>query len=235
MCPHCNRAHVCYAVLRMTATLHATKRTERGRRVRTLRALGTLPAVVYGPKEEATALSLSRNEFGKVFKEAGESTVITLSGLDEDKDVLVQDITYDPLTSAPVHVDLYAIEKGKKVTVHVPITFVGEAPVLNLGGVLTKVLYELEVEALPKDLPHEIVVNVSLLTDFDSHITVADIPMLSGVAVLNDPEDTVVVASEVVEEVDTPAEAVDMSAIEVEEKGKKEEEGGTEEKKEEDT
>jgi large subunit ribosomal protein L25 len=218
----------------MTNTLQATIRTERGKKLRKMRASGMLPAVVYGPKEVATPLSLSRLEFEKVFKEAGESTVITLAGLDEDKDVLVQDIAYDPVTSVPLHVDFYAIEKGKKVTVNVPIAFVGEAPALKLGGVLTKVLYELEVEAMPKDLPHEIVVDVSSLAEFDSHITVADVVVPVGVTVLNNLEETIVVASEVIEEVDAVVEQVDMSAIEVEEKGKKEEEGGEEgEKKEE--
>ena len=212
----------------MTVTLHAEKRTERGKRVRALRAGGVLPAVVYGPKEVATALSLSRLEFEKAFREAGESTVITLAGLDEDKDVLVQDIAYDPLTSAPLHVDFYAIEKGKKVTVNVPIEFVGEAPVLKLGGLLTKVLHELEVEALPKDLPHEIEVDVSSLTDFDSQISVGDISAPAGVAILNAPEEVVVVAEEAKEEAEVPVEQVDMSAIEVEEKGKKEAEAESE-------
>jgi len=212
----------------MTTTLHATTRTERGRRLKKMRAGGKLPAVLYGPKDDATALTLSLLEFQKAFREAGESTVITLSGLDEDKDVLVQDIAYDPVTSAPLHVDFYAIEKGKKVTVNVPIEFIGEAPVLKLGGVLTKVLYELEVEAMPKDLPHEIIVDVSSLAEFDSHITVADVTMPAGVTILNNAEDTIVVASEVIEEVDAPVEAVDMDAIAVEEKGKKDEEGAAE-------
>ena len=126
------------------------------------------------------------------------------------------------------YVDFYAIEKGKKVTVNVPIEFIGEAPVLKLGGVLTKVLYELEVEAMPKDLPHEIIVDVSSLAEFDSHITVADVTMPAGVTILNNAEDTIVVASEVIEEVDAPVEAVDMDAIAVEEKGKKDEEGAAE-------
>ena len=212
----------------MTTTLHATKRAERGRRVRALRARGVLPAVLYGPKEVATPLSLSRLEFEKAFREAGESTVITLSGLDEDTDVLVQDIAYDPVTSVPLHVDFYAIERGKKVTVNVPITFTGEAPVLNLGGLLTKVLHELEVEALPKDLPHEIEVDVSSITGFDSQITVADISAPVGVTILNAAEEVVVVAEEAKEEVEAPVEQVDMSAIEVEEKGKKEAEAESE-------
>ena len=207
----------------MTATLYAEARTERGKRLRRLRAAGKLPAVLYGPKEVSVALSLLLREFEKVFREAGESTVITLAGLDEDKDVLVQDIAYDPVTSAPVHVDFYAIEKGKKVTVNVPLEFIGEAPVEKIGGVLTRVLYELEIEAMPKDLPHQIEIDVSSITGFDSQITVADISAPAGVVILNAPEEVVVVAEEAKEEAEAPVEQVDMSAIEVEEKGKKEE------------
>lgn len=216
----------------MTTILYAERRTERGKKLRALRTAGKLPAVLYGPKEAAVALSLPRGAFEKAFLEAGESTVITLSGLDEDKNVLIQDITYDPVTSIPLHVDFYAIEKGKKVTVRVPIAFAGVAPVIQLGGVLTKVLHELEVEALPKDLPHEITIDISSLTDFNSRITVTNAHIPAGVTVLNDLDATIAVASKAVEEPEAPAEPVDMSAIKVEEKGKKEEDA-EEEKKEE--
>ncbi len=209
----------------MVNTLQVTTRSERGKQLARLRANGKVPAVMYGPKEEATPITLSRIEFDKVFREAGESTVITLSGLGEEKDVLVQDIAHDPVTGAPLHVDFYAIEKGKKVTVHVPIEFTGEAPVVKAGGVLTKVIHELEIEAMPKDLPHEIIVDVSAIVDFDSHITVAQVQAPAGVTILNDPEEMVVVAAEAKEEVEEPVAQIDMDSIEVEAKGKKEEEG----------
>ena len=209
----------------MVNTLQVTTRSERGKQLARLRADGKVPAVMYGPKEEATPITLSRIEFDKVFREAGESTVITLAGLGEEKDVLVQDIAHDPVSGAPLHVDFYASEKGKKVTVHVPIEFTGEAPVVKAGGVLTKVLHELEIEAMPKDLPHEIIVDVSTLVDFDSHITVAQVQAPAGVTILNDAEEMVVVAAEAKEEVEEPVAQIDMDAIEVEAKGKKEEEG----------
>ncbi len=209
----------------MVNTLQVTTRSERGKQLARLRAQGKVPAVMYGPKEEATPITLSRIEFDKVFREAGESTVITLSGLGEEKDVLVQDIAHDPVTGAPLHVDFYAIEKGKKVTVHVPIEFTGEAPVVKAGGVLTKVLHELEIEAMPKDLPHEIMVDVSTLVDFDSHITVAQVQAPAGVTILNDAEEMVVVVAEAKEEAEEPVAQIDMDSIEVEAKGKREEEG----------
>lgn len=207
----------------MTNTLKVANRAERGKQLAKTRAAGQVPAVLYGPKEATQSITMSRSEFEKVLKEAGESTVVTLTGLDDDKDVLIHDVAYDAVTGAPLHVDFYSIEKGKKVTVNVPLEFIGEAPVLKLGGVLTKVLHELEIEAMPKDLPHEITIDVSSITDFDSSITVADITIPQGVTVLNDPEEMIVVAAEAEEESEEPVAAVDMDAIAVEEKGKKEE------------
>src|SRR5690606_26337192 len=108
--------------------------------------------VFYGPKEEAVAVSFDRARFEKVLREAGESTVVTLTGVGEDKDTLIHDVQLHPVTDQPLHVDFYVLEKGKKVQTHVPLEFTGEAPaVKSLGGTLMKVLHELEIEAMPKD------------------------------------------------------------------------------------
>jgi len=205
----------------MTITLQATIRTERGKQLETLRRDGKLPAVVYGPKEPATALTIERGEFEKILKEAGESSIITLKGLDANKDVLVHEVAFDPLRGGITHVDFYAIEAGKNITVHVPFTFIGEAPALKLGGTLTKVLHEVEITCAPSKLPKEIVVDISSLTEFDSQIHVKDITFPDGVTVENDPQDMVVLVQTVAEEVAEPV-AVDMDAIEVEKKGKTE-------------
>lgn len=207
-----------------------------------LRASGKVPAVFYGPKEEATPIAFDKLAFDKVFKEAGESTVITLKGLGEDKDTLIHDIDFHPVTGTPVHVDFYVMEKGKKVRTHVPLEFIGEeeAPAIkSLGGTLVKVLHEIEIEAMPKDLPHGIEVDVSILDTFDKHIAIKDIKLPAGVEVVDmDPDDTVASVAEPREEViDEPVEAIDMDAIEVEKKGKEESpedaaaEGGEEEAK----
>ncbi len=213
----------------MTITLKVSERTERGKQLAKLRQGGVLPAVVYGPKEEAMAIKLDQKEFEKVFKEAGESSVLVLSGAGDDKEVLVQDVAYDVIKGGVEHVDFYAIEKGKEVTVNVPLEFVGEAPAIKLGGSLTKALHEIEVTCKPASLPHEIVVDVSSLATFEDHIRVKDLNIPSGVKVENDPEETVAVVTEVKEEVEEPV-AIDMEAIEVEKKGKEEEGGEGEEK-----
>lgn len=209
----------------MNMVLEATPRAEKGKQLAALRNKGVLPGVVYGPKEAATPFALPRATFEKLFAEAGESTVITLKGLGEDKDVLVHEVAYDPVTGRPIHVDLYAIEAGKTLQVHVPIEFVGEAPVLKGDATLTKVLHEIEVECMPRNLPQHLTVDVSSLAAVGDAIHVRDIKLPTGVTVTADPEDVVVVANAVVEEVEEAPAAVDMAAIEVEQKGKKEEEG----------
>ena len=205
----------------MTFTLTATPRTVTGKKVAHLRSEGTLPAVMYGPKQAPTALSLSKLEFDKVFKEAGESSIITITGLDKPTDVLVHDVAFDARRGGIVHVDFYAIEKGKKITVDVPLHFIGESPALKIGGTLTKVLHEIEVTAEPTKLPKEIIVDISTLVDFESRITVRDLAIPSGVEFGNDPDDIIALVQEVAEEKEE-APVLDMSAIEVEKKGKTE-------------
>ncbi len=207
----------------MTFTLEATPRTETGKKVAHLRTEGKLPAVVYGPKQAPTALTLTKLDFDKVFKEAGESSVITITGLEKPTDVLIHDVAFDARKGGIVHVDFYAIEKGKKISVNVPLHFTGEAPALKLGGTLTKVLHEVEVEADPTKLPKEIIVDISTLVDFESRITIGDLSVPGGVTITDNLEDVVVLVQHVAEEKEE-APAVDMSSIEVEKKGKTEEE-----------
>ncbi len=194
-----------------------------------LRMGGKIPAVLYGPKEPTASITLDLKVFDKVFKEAGESTVVVLKGLGDDKDAMIHQVDYHPVTGKPLHVDFYIIEKGKKVTTHVPLEFIGEADALavkSLGGTLMKVMHEIEIEAMPKDLPHEIVVDVSGLDTFEAHITLADLKLPAGVTALGNPEDTIASVAEPKEEVEEPVEAIDMESIGMsEERGKKEEEG----------
>jgi large subunit ribosomal protein L25 len=206
----------------MTFSLTVEARAERGKKLAALRAQGKLPAVIYGPKEAATPLSIDRIAFEKVLKEAGESSVITLKGLDTPKDVLVHDVSFDAARGGVTHVDFYAIEAGKEITIHVPLEYIGEAPALKQGGTLTKVLHEIEVTCVPANLPQHIDVDISVLDTADKQIHVKDLVIPKGVTVENDPEDVVVLIQEVKEETEEAPEAIDMSAIEVEKKGKTE-------------
>lgn len=207
-----------------TPKIAAEARTSRGSKAsKALRVTGRMPAVLYGPNDAATPLTLVISEFEKVWAQAGESTVLTVTGLGADKDVLIQDVSMDPIYSIPTHADLYAIEKNKPVEVTVPLVFVGVAPAeKELGGTLIKVAHEIDIEALPKDLPHEIEVDISSLKTFDDQIHVADIKMPSGVTAVTDTEEVVALVQGAREEQEESAGTTDLSAIEVEKKGKEE-------------
>jgi large subunit ribosomal protein L25 len=194
--------------------------------LKAIRKNGVFPAVFYGPKQESTPILVSHLDFMKAYKQAGESTVITLTGVGEEHEALIHEIDFHPVTGVPRHADFYVIEKGKKVQVNVPLEFTGEAAaVKDLGGTLVKVLHEVEIEALPKDLPHNLTVDISPLVAFDSQVLAKDIVLPSGVTLMSGPEEVVASVYQTVEE---PVEAapVDISSIEIsEERGKKEEEG----------
>jgi large subunit ribosomal protein L25 len=189
-----------------------------------LRRSGFMPAVFYGPKDPSTPIKVSLVDFKKAWKTAGESTVVVLEGEGIDADVLIHQVDLDPVTDIAIHADFYAIEKGKKLSVDVPLEFIGIAPaVKDLGAVLVKVAHEIKIEALPKDLPHTLEVDISTLTGFDSVITAAEVKLPAGVTLKVKPEEVIASVYEPKEEVvEAP---VDLSAIEVEKKGKEAKEG----------
>jgi len=181
-------------------------------KARVLRKAGVLPAVVYGRKEVATPITLSYKEFEKVFHEAGESQVITLHGLGADKEVLIHAVAVDPVSSKPIHADFYAIEKGQTVTVSVPLQFEGISPaVKDLGGVLVKVIRELEMEVLPKELPHEIAVDVSILKNIGDQIHIKDLTLPQSAKIAIDGDEVVVMIAAAQEEEVEPAPPINFS------------------------
>lgn len=193
-----------------------------------IRQAGQIPAVFYGKKEASTPISLSMIDFLKVWKQAGESSVVTLETPDGEKESLIHDIDFDPVKDTPRHVDFYVFEKGHKVEVEVPLEFDGVSPaVKDLGGTLVKVVHALKIEAMPKDLPHNLTLDISSLVDFQSQILAKDIVLPSGVTLLENPEEVVALVSAPREEKEEEEAApIDLSAIEVEKKGKDEVEGG---------
>lgn len=195
---------------------------------RSFHKAGKMPAVFYGKRQAATPITIGTRNFEKIWKKAGESAVVSLTGPDGEVEALIHDIDKHPVTGIPRHADFYVFEKGQKLKIKVPIEFIGVAPaVKDLGGGLVKVLHGLEIEAAPKDLPQKIEVDISSLVAFDSVIAAKQIALPKGVTLISLPDE--VVASvyepkeEVVEEV-----PVDLSAIEVVKKGKELKEGEAE-------
>lgn len=209
----------------MVITLKAEKREKIGK-LDTLRKQGIFPAVFYGCKDESTPIQMRKSDFLKVWKEAGESAVISLLLPTGSIDALIHEVSYDPLTGEPRHADFYVFEKGHKVEISVPIEFEGVSlAVKELGGVLVKVLHELKIKADPSNLPHQIVVDVSPLTQFGDHIMAKDIKLPAGVILMENSLEVVINIAAPKEEKEEEAVPVDLSQIEVEKKGKKEEGG----------
>jgi large subunit ribosomal protein L25 len=157
-----------------------------------LRRKGVLPAVIYGRAQEPVSIALDRKNFEKVFREAGESTVITLVGLDTPKDALVSEVVTHPVSGATLHADFYVIQKGQTVTVSIPFEFEGISPaVKDYGGILVKVMHELEIECEPKDLPQSIAIDVSVLKNLDDKITVGDLKLPASAKISLDAEEVV--------------------------------------------
>lgn len=194
--------------------------------VAALRKAGKIPAVFYGKKEASTPISIASVDFVKAYKAAGESTVVILQGEGIEVESLIHDLDLHPVTGKPVHADFYVFEKGKKIKVDVPLEFVGVAPAIKeLGGSLIKVLYDIEIEALPKDLPHKIEVDISSLVDFKSTIKAGDLKLPAGVVLAINPDDVIASAAEPKAEEEEVTAPVDLDAIEVEKKGKEAKEG----------
>ncbi|MDP3958017.1 MAG: 50S ribosomal protein L25 [bacterium] len=192
-----------------------------------LRRKGFVPAVYYGKKEQSTPIAVDAASFKKVWKEAGESSIITLKTEKGEIDSLLYEVQADPVSGEPVHADFYAVDANTEIHANVPLEFTGVSPaVKDLGATLVKVLHEMEVKSLPRDLPPKIVVDISSLVDLESRITVADLKIPKGVTTTLHQADIVAsLAAEREEEPEPVPEAIDLSAIEVEKKGKAEEEG----------
>jgi len=191
-----------------------------------LRKAGEIPAVFYGAGKPSTPISVPLFEFKKIWKNAGESSAIKLSVDGENVDVLIHEVQVHPVTDTPIHADFLAIDMNKMIKVKVPLEFVGVSPAVKGAlGNLVKALQEVEVEALPKDLPQNISVDISSLATVADNILVSNLVLSSGVSMITNGNEVVASIVLQVEEKEEVATPVDLSAIEVEKKGKKEEEG----------
>lgn len=186
-----------------------------------------MAAVYYGHKEKSTPIIVNKAEFKKIFKETGESTVVTLENGTRKLEALIQEVDFDPIKGEPRHADFYILEKGKKVTVSVPVQFKGEVPAVKLGGILVKVMHEIEVQAEPSKLPHAIIVDVSTLIQMDSRIAIKDIVLPAGVSSTEDADETIALIAVPKEEKEEEVPIDLEAAVEVEKKGKKEEQEET--------
>lgn len=210
--------------------LEAKKRTVIGKKVKVLRREGLIPAIIYGTGIEPIAIELNSHEASKTLSLVSGSTLINLKIGDQNHTVILRDVQVDVIRRNIVHIDFLKVAMDTAITTEVPVRLVGEAPaVTELGGVLVTGLSEVEIEALPGDLPDRITVDIESLIEINSSIKVGDIFFGKGVTILTDPDEVLVrivpqaIEEEVVEEVEEEA-LVDLSAEpDVIEKGVKDE------------
>jgi large subunit ribosomal protein L25 len=174
----------------MVISLEAKARE--GKSAKVVRDAGEIPAVVYGAGRETMSVSVSLRDFQKVLKEAGETGTISLTTPQGVITVLVHEVVNDPVRHVPSHVDFLAVDVNKPIHVHVPLEFTGTAPAVKNGlGVLVKVMHEVEIKALPKDVPHAVTVDLGSLETLESHIAVKDLALGAGIEVLADADGVV--------------------------------------------
>ncbi len=179
-------------------SLTVQKRTLTGRKVKQLRRDGHIPANLFGKKIASQSVQVGLIPFQKVYEAAGETGIIDLQVEGESKihPVLISQVQSNPVTNQPVHVDFRQVILTEKVKATIPVELIGEAPaVKEKGAVVIASVQELEVEALPADLPSVIEVDISVLTDVDQSILLKDVKMDRSIITLSAPEDTTIVTS----------------------------------------
>lgn len=209
-------------------TLNAKIRKEKGKKVGALRERGLLPAVLYGPKIKDQHLTLDLKEFQKAYEEAGESSLLNLKVAEgEEYPVLIHEVQINPINDLPLHIDFYQPNLEEEVEATIELVFEGEAPaVKELGGVLVKSISEVEVRALPQNLPREIIVKIDGLKTLEDNISIKDLAVSANVIILKEPDE--VVASVVPPRTEEELKAVEApSPEEVEIIGKEAKEGET--------
>lgn len=180
--------------------LKATTRDLVGRKVKKLRQQGLLPATVYGKSTKSVSITVKHDEFENIYKDAGETGLVELivegektTGLPAGRQVLVHSVQVHPISRTPLHVEFHQVDLKEKVHANVPVVLVGEAKaVADKIGVLLTLLDEVEVEALPTDLPEKIEVDISALAEVNQEFKVSDLNIPTGVTLLSDPAVVVV-------------------------------------------
>lgn len=202
------------------------KRTVTGTQVKRLRRQGVLPGVVYGHKVESYPIQMDNHSTTQLMRKITPTTLVTLDLGGKKTKVIVRERNYDVVTGQLLHLDFLAVSMTEQLRAMVALELVGIAPVLDEvpGSLLNHMLNELEIEALPNDMPERIAVDVTILATTDDVITVADLNLDDKITVLTDESEVIVSIAYVTEE-EEPEEIEETSLEpEVMDKGKKEDE-----------
>jgi len=178
-----------------TIALQAAPREVFGKKVKALRKAGLVPAEIYGRKTKNQSIQVPVKELRRALNQAGGTNLIAVKvGKQKAIPALARNIQYSILKRNLLHVDFYAVVMDETVTVNVPIHVIGESDLIkHKGGTLVTGINELEIEALPDNLPETIEVDISSIDGFSKSINVADLTLPEGIIVHSSPESLVVV------------------------------------------
>ena len=199
--------------------LKCSPRTMEGKKTRFLRRGGVTPTHLFGHGIESLTLQCDSAELQKVISQAGMTRPITIT-IDNDKSprsVFVREVQRNALSRLLLHVDFYEVQKGEKITVDVPLVFVGDSLAMKgKNRILTTAMTVLPIECTPELIPPQIEVDITPLDDLDKSILVKDIKLNPEITVKADPEQLVVKVNEFIikeEEVVAPAAEVAAEAV----------------------
>ncbi len=173
----------------MAFELHVEKRQVFGKKVKHLRQRGIVPCEIYGRSIDNQSIQAPEKTLRKVLNEAGRTNFINLK-IDGGEEImaLVKQVQRSPIRSDLMHVDFQAAGENDKISVSVPIRFVGESPLVSLGGLLIQGLSTLDIETTPKDLPSAIEVDISRLAQASDVITVSDLDLPDTLTIQSNPD-----------------------------------------------
>ena len=172
--------------------IKAELRTVLGRKVKKIRKEGLLPATVYGRNFEPISVQFKTMELERLFDEVGESGLVELLIDTQKVPVLFRNPQYSPVEGELVHIDCYKVNLKEKITATVPIEFIGESQAVKEGNNLVEVSNEVEIEALPADLPESITVDITALNTVEDMITVGDIKLDEKMEMVTQPDQVIV-------------------------------------------
>jgi large subunit ribosomal protein L25 len=211
--------------------LQATTRDVIGKKVKNLRNEGKLPAVMYGHNFKPTAIVLDAHKTAMLLKKISESTIITIDLDGKEHAALIRDRQIDFIRGNLLHLDFQVVSLTEMIRTDVHVELIGIAPAIaEFNAMIVNGITDIEVEALPQDLPERFSVDITSLAEIGDAIYVKDIPAIDKVTILTDPEELIAIASAVKEEViaEPVVEAAEGEVAETEpeviEHGKREEE-----------
>lgn len=182
------------------------------------RKKGYVVGEVYGNGFDNVHVAVPAKDFAKAYKAAGETTVVTLNAAGATVSVLIQDVVRDSFSGVVEHADFRQVRMDQKITAYVPVEFVGESPAVKNGAVLVKAVSDLEVEALPADMPHALTVDLAKLANIGDSVFVKDLVVPKKAVIQAEPDAVVVtVTAQRAEEEAAPAMTMDDVKSETEE------------------